>query len=574
MEQKERRKYKSWNYILYSLVGLILAFLMVAVRMLTTNGNIVWTPKIFAACLGMSLWGALLGVGCCYAAYHPVKLREDSFHYRIPEKTNTFGIVWFISLILILIAWLPYFLAYYPGILSYDSYIQIGQIFDGVYNDHHPIIHTLFIKMCISLGIMLFHHVNAGIAIYCAIQSLLLAAVFAYGVSFIYCRTRSYIRMGIVLVYCLFFMFHGYMSVTVTKDSIFSIFFLLELLAFSSIISRQDTASKVKLQDILAVIGAIGITCFRNNGRYALVCVIVFALLAWTVSVIKGNNHKKIYSRILLEGTLGLVIGMLFVTCAFKITKAGQGDRREMLSIPIQQLARTMVYHEDFIDAESKSLINDFLLNESYREYRQDIADPVKRNTNTYVVRYRTMDFAKTYLQLFQQYPGDYLNAFLAVNAGFIDFGDISHATINVLEGLHGMGYVQTRWSMEDLEPYGFYKDSKLPRIHDYLEKWADANSYLQIPLLKYIFMPGIYLWISVWITLTAFTKKQFTHLIPMVLILGYYLTMFFGPTVQLRYIYPVMIFIPFALALCTCGKKSACYEKDMDNLMKNRKEM
>ena len=96
------------------------------------------------------------------------------------------------------------------------------------------------------------------------------------------------------------------------------------------------------------------------------------------------------------------------------------------------------------------------------------------------------------YLGLFVKYPGDYINAFLALNAGFIDIGDESHA--HIYSGppeLTGLGYVQTRWSVT-LFADGFYDDTKIPWLYDILNDFANTNAYLKIPLLKYIFIMSI----------------------------------------------------------------------------------
>lgn len=42
----------------------------------------------------------------------------------------------------------------------------------------------------------------------------------------------------------------------------------------------------------------------------------------------------------------------------------------------------------------------------------------------------------------------------------------------------------------------GIYKDSKWPGLYERLETWADGNGYLELPVLKYLFVPGSYLWL------------------------------------------------------------------------------
>ena len=53
----------------------------------------------------------------------------------------------------------PYFLAYFPGILSNDSVWQMDQIL-GIrpLSNHHPFTHTMIIKLFYSIGYAIFWH--------------------------------------------------------------------------------------------------------------------------------------------------------------------------------------------------------------------------------------------------------------------------------------------------------------------------------------------------------------------------------------------------------------------------------
>ena len=62
---------------------------------------------------------------------------------------------------IIFISWIPYFIIYYPGIISPDSYSQIQQVFgDLALNDHHPILHTAIIGFFVRIGVMIFKNIN------------------------------------------------------------------------------------------------------------------------------------------------------------------------------------------------------------------------------------------------------------------------------------------------------------------------------------------------------------------------------------------------------------------------------
>lgn len=574
--------------IAFCIIGVIFVFLTFVTRTLTVYGNLLWTSSFLLKSVSVSLvTGILIGFIINYLfniaeAYLNIKIflspkglpkiedetanstgRVSSNTYKKIQPNSGVLIAVFVgSLILIFLSYIPYFLAYFPGILAYDSYIQIGQIFANEYNEHHPLFHTLMIKGALSLGENIFHSLNAGAAIYVLDQMFLLSAVSAYG---IYCLFKRGFRIFSVLTLLLLmlFPFNGFLAVSVTKDVPFSAFFLLFVIALTELVFDENI--KINLNSILLCLSVIMCVLFRNNGKYAFAFTILVILIILLSKIVKKSNTDnkdkkkkeiKKYATILVMIMSSLIVSTLALTIISKSLNAVQGDRREMLSVPIQQLARTYVYHagagvksedDNTMDEASKALINEFLLYDSAKLYRQDISDPVKRNTNTWVVVNKTSEFVKVYLGLFTKYPGDFFNAFFAQNAGFLDIGDKSHAYVNDPDQIKGHGYVQTKWE-DSLYERGFNQHTQWAALREKLDTFADTNAYLQIPVIKYIFMPGIYLWIYVFAFVYAIKKKRAGMAAIISLIAGYYATMFFGPTVQLRYVFPVMITLPFII--------------------------
>ena len=536
------------------ITGVIFILLTASVKTLSVNGNIIWNAGFILKLLVFSIIaGTLFG----FVINELVSLGRKHISLPKEEGVKNSLSIFFVSFVVFILSFIPYFLAYYPGILAYDSYIQIDQIFTGNYNEHHPLIHTLLIKVSLYFGQKIFGNLNAGVAIYAIIQSIILAAVLAYGVYLIFKSGRKILSIAVLIIMALF-PFNGLMAVSVTKDIPFSAYFLLVILASSELLKKRNAVGKI-INALLLFIGVLGCGAYRNNGKYALafalVASAVTALIILIASKKKSDKKSENYVFVCTTVVIALVLSLVLTTVASKALGAVQGDRREMLSVPIQQFARTYVYHagagviatdDNTMDEASKALINEFLLYDSAKLYKSDISDPVKRNTNTWVVTNKTSEFVKTYLRLLKNYPGDYINAFLALNAGFIDFTDETHAHVNEAEGTFGLGYVQTRWEENSLYEKGFYKDTKWSSLFNFLERVTNNNSYLKIPVLKYIFMPGIYLWIVVFACVFAIKRKDWKSMFAFSLIAGYYLTMFFGPCVQLRYIYPVMITVPF----------------------------
>ena len=62
--------------------------------------------------------------------------------------------------------YLPVFLAVYPGIYSYDASAQLLQFYGKLpLTTHHPLIHTLYLGLCMKIAGRLFHTYQAGICL-------------------------------------------------------------------------------------------------------------------------------------------------------------------------------------------------------------------------------------------------------------------------------------------------------------------------------------------------------------------------------------------------------------------------
>lgn len=558
--EREKRGCRQIARVFMVLAGILFVFFWKTEKNLADWGNILWTTEYTRTTLLVSLTvGGAIGCGFVFLLEQRKKgkVTNSGHFHKIGNIISGWDErrVFAVSFFSILLSWLPVFLAYFPGICAYDAPVQTGQAAENYYFDHHPILHTMLVKGAMRLGSGVFGDTNMGIAVYTVCQMLFLAAVMSYGVKKLH-HFGIRVRWQVLVVFLgMFYPFNWYMSVSMTKDTVFTGFLLLLLVALVSLLLENRQSLKLCGTDVALLVGTVGMILFRNNGKFAMLVPLVFLVLM----VLCGKKGRKLWLRLLLVCGTAFLLGNISLSVLFSVTNAEQGDRREMLSMPIQQLARCMIYHggvgvltedDGTMEDTDKALINDFLLDESYREYDPHISDPVKRHTNTYVVRYRSGDFLRTYWHLLCQYPGDFINAGLALNAGFFYPNDTSHAFVNVTEGVHNNGYIQTRWDEDTLGARGIYKDSKWPWLFEKLEQWADDNGYLKLPLLKYLFVPGVFLWYYCLLLGKLMINERFRMCLPVSLIAGYYLTMFLGPTVQLRYIYPVMVALPFLMLL------------------------
>ena len=546
------------GYPAFSLVGALMVFFIITGYCLKDGGNIIWTP-VFLVCTmcGSLVLGTVTGITAFYlflwilSIYHKHRIQTDS--QLLTGKTYRKTTVFFFSWLFIFLAWIPCFLAFFPGLCTYDSTIQIYQFLNNTFNDHHPLIHTLLIDLFYQTGSIIFHSPTVGIALYTIFQMLFLSGAFATGITLLH-FLKARMRWLILLeLYCCFYPFHMMLSISITKDVIFSALFLIQILLVYCFLLKGKNSFKITLMDLGLLLVSIAMMLARNNGRYV---TLVFLALLFIVSIFY-KKRRILYSRLLILMTVALLISTFFLSLLDTSLNAQSGDKREMLSVPIQQIARTVYYHPD-MDPQLLSYANTLVVAPGFSDYNPLISDPVKTHFITSAVKNSPGEFLSFYTTLLTRYPGDFINALLTLDGGYLYFFDTSHAAIYASDNTTGLGYVQTFTSSETLASYNITEASLLPGLKQLITSMCNDNFYLKIPVLKYLFTPATWLWAFLFLSAGLFTLKRKEFLIPLALIGGYYLTCFLGPTVQLRYIYPVMISFPFIIILLGAHNKIA----------------
>lgn len=431
-----------------------------------------------------------------------------------------------------ILAWSIYFLAYYPGILSYDFAPQIIQYIQGQITTHHPALHTLLVGYMWKLGFVGFGNANLGIALYCILQMLVLSLVYLRGAYLLLKSGAGMFKYICYSAFVAFFPLNGFMVCTVTKDVLFAAFVLLLVMTVLEIsFARFDKIPKTTY--LLFGIGIAGTCIFRNNGKYALLGLLV--ALLWLYLSDKANAQK--HFRVLLIAVV-VFLSTLFVVKGVEIVfRFEEGSKREMLSVPIQQMARAAVNNHETMDEELLQYIEASIGTAYVEKYRPEIADPVKDTFDVQAALGEPSTFVKNYFKMLVKYPKDFFMAFIELNAGYLFFWDESCAWIN-----GDMGYIQTEVNEVFLESIGITNESKLPKLYEYLQNWTTKNLYLNNIILRVLLAPAWYFYFAIGYFVYALFKKNKKHISIAFFIAAYFVTLFLGPGVMVRYAYPVMI--------------------------------
>ena len=353
-----------------------------------SNKNVVIFSLIFALFLSIGTLGlvkiSLYGIVkiilsfCFYfLIFRRVLLliKNKISYLNIQSKNKKISAVKFIlvSTLIGFLFFLPYFLKFYPGIITWDSFWQIMQARGETrYSDHHPWIHTLTIKLFYEIGYFFTNSRYGGVAFYTLFQMILVAFAFSYSIFILY---KNNVKKWILVALWLFVFllpFNAYYSITIWKDVVFScIVLIFAMFLWDKYHNKYDWT----LFNKIVFVGLSTLIClFRTNGLFS---YMLFLLVLFIV-------YRKEFFK--LKYCLLIVISIVFVVkipimSIFNIAKV---DFIESLSISSQQIAYVIKQDGKISDSDYKELEKmmdvDDIRSQKHNEFHYHISDPVKCN--------------------------------------------------------------------------------------------------------------------------------------------------------------------------------------------------
>ena len=492
------------------------------------------------------------------------KLQEQEKQEEVQTKWKVRPLwqVWLFYLAFIFVCWLPVFLAYYPSVFAYDAEGQLYQVIAGDYSTHHPLLHTLFLGAFFRLGGRMGSY-SAGMAVHSVVQMLLMAGAFAGALTYLYeKRTARWTRILLLLFYGLF-PTNSVLAISTTKDVLFSALVLLYTVCFYHLACDRNMQVTWKERSVCILLGVL-MLLFRNNAVYAL--VVSVPILFWGMRRIKCDRESQ-QEDTLWDGKaagkeyLRLSLGILFLFAMSAVslkalTHAQSGSPREMLSVPLQQMARVWVNEENGELMDDQSLrqeMEKYMPPEwGFSVYDPHLADRVK---NIAIIHDDPKGLIITWIRLGMGYPGIYMDAFLDNSVGLWFLLDDTHARVYGIGTETGFGYLSTD---NRTMPAGceIVEHSYLPGLRVFMEKIVSDNEYENWPVVKFLFAPALYWWLLYLYVVVVMYKKRYREALPAIYLVAYYLTLLLSPTVLIRYMYPLVVTVPAIWSCLTSEKK------------------
>ena len=434
----------------------------------------------------------------------------------------------------------PFILAFYPGVVSFDTALQLMQArgLMDFYNSH-PVVSTLFIKLFYDIGILITGDYTSAIIFITIAQVTVLSFICSYAVVLLKkIKAPKPVWIGVFLYYALLPL-HGSYGIYLGKDSLFSGFLLLTSVSVTDIlVFKRDKMSAPSF--ITFIIGGMGMLLFRHNGVYAFAPLIAVTLII--LFIVKFN--KKSIHKIIISS---LVVFAVYFGVSFTVTRAIEYKTvTPTFPLIIQQIARVVVYGGD-INANEAQFIEDYLLpmETLKNEYTPWLADPLYSGWYGFIKK--PFEFIKLWFGLMIKNADLYADAFIFQTYGFWSPLDLSRAPIITYNANH---IAENHYDID----LGIDMTFAFPKLNEAFISFITNTTVL--PAVSLTLGVGIIIFMIVAAAVLCVYKKGPVYIIPFVLTLMLWATVLISTPLfyEMRYIYAVFLTAPFLIGLLFSG--------------------
>ena len=446
---------------------------------------------------------------------------------------------------IIFLFWMPVFFALYPGAFVYDATEEYVEVISRQFTMHHPLLHVLALGGIVHLFEYIGAGANLGIAVYVLLQMLVMSAALSFVVRSLqmWGVTKRYAFIT-VLFFSIFPLFPLY-AVCTAKDGLFTVFLLVSIVSMGNIIRSTDAekapASTTSMSDmVIFLVSSTLMMMLRNNGLYAYTATALIIVIVFIVDRrYRSASSNRITARLLILMALSIVLSLGGTRIMKLATGATDGEHQEMLTVPIQQLARTYTYSPEAFTPDEEALLKAFIPEDYLTTYTPRISDVLKSGfDNQYYESHRAL-FYKLWLTIGARRPLTYLNAHLGTAYGYI----YPDALNNVYKGntMNTFIYTDSSYFGFETEPPGT-RESMLPALELLIEKFSLNLFQQKCPVLSMLFAPGFVFWVFLFVLVGYVDRK---NLPMMLLVLMTFATVLLGPTTLVRYVLILWFIIP-----------------------------
>lgn len=284
---------------------------------------------------------------------------------------------------------------------------------------------------------------------------------------------------------------------------------------------------------------------FRNNGVYIVLLTLLILFFARRKSCRKYGKNLAVFLAVIL------VPYLLYTGPVYRMLSVTQGGVEEMLSVPLQQMARVYRYDRASLEEEELELLTGFVDQDCLEEYRPTVSDFVKKGFNREAFQADKKEFFGLWLRLGVSHPFTYINSFLinTVDAWY------PHALIDGYR--HGDG--RGSWFDYRVAPPGEER-IYLKGLHGFYETISHDLQAQKKPLAFLALSPGWYFLCTLLFSLYFWSRRRYGLLLPMTVFAAHMITVLLGPMILVRYLLLFFLAFPVAGAMALFPN---CFEQE-----------
>lgn len=446
------------------------------------------------------------------------------------DKGISSKMVFIVSLIILVVLYLPVWMMEYPSNISPDTINQINQILSNSYTNHHPFMHTMWLKLLMSFDT----DINVRIGIAAFMQMILNAIIFSIINQQIYKRTNNIVISSILLIFYGLYSFNAFMSITLIKDVTHA---MITCLLIITLINYFDCKNKKykKITLVILSIFSIFFCLFRSNGYYAFVIVIF-------VSIIYSIKRKEY--RLFITLSISFVIASIIKGPIYYMCDISSPSFVESLSVPIQQIALVIKNGKTLSPYETEMLGRVVDISKISESYDVFLSDPIKNLINGYgnvaYLSSNKLEYLKVWLGIGFRYPAEYIRGWVNQSSTFF------------VPTYYGTSIFWSIWKNN----LGIVAS---PMITGQLSNILHSLAYTQhnIPLFGCLHYPSIYTWILIVMLFYSIKNKNYENILLISILLGLFITLLISCPYNIcfRYYYAVVCSTPIIVVYGLIGR-------------------
>ena len=290
----------------------------------------------------------------------------------------------------------------------------------------------------------------------------------------------------------------GWFSVTLWKDMWLAAFVLLLASSTAVIVRRRGEVNWKWWALFFAV--ALGVMLAKKTGAY-----LALSFILLTALFLRG---RALVTWLLLGlAAVGLYFGAH--SALMSTLEATPSPKAEALSIPVQQIARTVLLHgEELSAAEHAEIQRFFPVPDLGALYDPEISDKVKQELDPAVFDERSAEFWQLWAQLGKQYPRSYLESVLAGTSGYWN-PQTQYWMVQATDWTAMVNSPRNNYGLSELVDPNLSSDrSEPPMLKDAARSAINLN-LRTIPLFGLLFAIGAWVWVAVWYTAVGFLRRR-----------------------------------------------------------------